>query len=607
MAYNSSKGPQQHGDIKFEGDPLETQVDFEDDFIALKTNGEQRFIVSGSFITSSIPISCSVGITASSFAGDGSGLLNLPAGTVSGSARVYSSTGLETSGYLKVTGSSTFTNIISGSSTLHIVSTISSTGDISTSGSFVIGAASMDETDLEKLDGITNGTVAVNKALVVDGSKNIGDLGVITAASITGSKGRFDLANGNLIVTGSIAATTTATLVDITGSKGRFDLANGNLLLTGTLDVGGTAQINNTLTLSGSSSEALRITKDDTSAREIVFENGGTDKAAIYLNSAENLFIRQEDGAKDINLRIASTNAVVVKGSASEVAFSYSTAHTNISSSGNLNVGGSVSASADVYVTGAVSASLFIGDGTGITGVSATNISGANGQFNTANGNLIVTGTIEMNGFVVDTDGDTNLKSLRVDDGSFIGCDSDTDLLRLSANVVQVNGTVSGSNNLQFSSASFNGDVSVSGTVRGRMIQLTNHAYNISGGGERWIPFYNLSDLNFTSHDWTGQIVTPFSGRLRRVIFRPGASDCGSTKITLYKQTDGTENMQSSRTYVEEQTVTCTAAAATSNVFNFTGSSHFSAGEVIGVAIDPTNGPDNANVTCVWEYDIFGV
>ena len=36
MAYNSSKGPQQHGDIKFEGDPLETQIDFENDFIALK-------------------------------------------------------------------------------------------------------------------------------------------------------------------------------------------------------------------------------------------------------------------------------------------------------------------------------------------------------------------------------------------------------------------------------------------------------------------------------------------------------------------------------------------------------------------------------------------
>ena len=77
MAYNSSKGPQQHGDVKYEGDPLDTQVDFENDFIALKTNGQQRFIVSGSYITSSIPISCSVGITASAYVGDGSGLTNM--------------------------------------------------------------------------------------------------------------------------------------------------------------------------------------------------------------------------------------------------------------------------------------------------------------------------------------------------------------------------------------------------------------------------------------------------------------------------------------------------------------------------------------------------
>ena len=36
MAYNSSKGPQQHGDVKYEGAPLDTQVEFEHDFIALK-------------------------------------------------------------------------------------------------------------------------------------------------------------------------------------------------------------------------------------------------------------------------------------------------------------------------------------------------------------------------------------------------------------------------------------------------------------------------------------------------------------------------------------------------------------------------------------------
>ena len=35
MAYNSSKGPQQHGDVKYEGDPVDTQIDFDE----IKTNG----------------------------------------------------------------------------------------------------------------------------------------------------------------------------------------------------------------------------------------------------------------------------------------------------------------------------------------------------------------------------------------------------------------------------------------------------------------------------------------------------------------------------------------------------------------------------------------
>ena len=39
MAYNNNKGPQHSGDIQFEGDPDETQIDFENDSIKLKTGG----------------------------------------------------------------------------------------------------------------------------------------------------------------------------------------------------------------------------------------------------------------------------------------------------------------------------------------------------------------------------------------------------------------------------------------------------------------------------------------------------------------------------------------------------------------------------------------
>lgn len=48
MAYKYSKGSRQLGDIEYEGDPAETQIDFEDDFIALKTGGNQVLVVSES-------------------------------------------------------------------------------------------------------------------------------------------------------------------------------------------------------------------------------------------------------------------------------------------------------------------------------------------------------------------------------------------------------------------------------------------------------------------------------------------------------------------------------------------------------------------------------
>ncbi len=46
MAYNSNKGTQHSGDIQYEGAPNDTQIDFENDLVALKTNGVQRLIVS---------------------------------------------------------------------------------------------------------------------------------------------------------------------------------------------------------------------------------------------------------------------------------------------------------------------------------------------------------------------------------------------------------------------------------------------------------------------------------------------------------------------------------------------------------------------------------
>jgi len=73
-------------------------------------------------------------------------------------------------------------------------------------------------------------------------------------------------------------------------------------------------------------------------------------------------------------------------------------------------------------------------DGGAIDGTVIGAASAAAGSFTSldASGDLTVA-TITCSGFVVDADGDTNLKSLRVDDNSYIGSDSVTDLIQLQS------------------------------------------------------------------------------------------------------------------------------------------------------------------------------
>jgi hypothetical protein len=104
---------------------------------------------------------------------------------------------------------------ISGSGTLINVgaasfgSTIAATGSITAGSSFIIGSADLNEVDMEKLDGITNGTAAVNKAVVLDGSKNIATLGTVGCGAIT-STGASTM--GSLNIGGTLACDTSFTL-----------------------------------------------------------------------------------------------------------------------------------------------------------------------------------------------------------------------------------------------------------------------------------------------------------------------------------------------------------------------------------------------------------
>lgn len=83
---------------------------------------------------------------------------DLTAGTVAASKAVTVDSNKDTSGFRNVTA----------------------TGAITAGTSFIIGSADLNEADMEKLDGITNGTAAASKALVLDANKDVSGVHAFT-------------------------------------------------------------------------------------------------------------------------------------------------------------------------------------------------------------------------------------------------------------------------------------------------------------------------------------------------------------------------------------------------------------------------------------------
>jgi hypothetical protein len=131
--------------------------------------------------------------------------------------------------------------------------------DVTATGSFIIGSASMNETDLEKLDGITDGTVAANKAVVVDSNKDAGDFRNLTASTLTADGG---VSIDNITIDGT-----------------EIDLSSGDL----TLDVAGDIVL-------------------DAGGDEVIFKDGSTNVGHVSLDS-DNLTIKSLVSDKDLILQ----------------------------------------------------------------------------------------------------------------------------------------------------------------------------------------------------------------------------------------------------------------------------------------------------------------
>ena len=96
------------------------------------------------------------------------------------------------------------------------------TGSVTAGTSFIIGSADLSEADLEQIDDLTPGTAVGDKALVVDGNKDIGTLRNLTIDG-TFSDGNYTFdTDGNVSGLGTLACgaiTTTALLSNSAGAN----------------------------------------------------------------------------------------------------------------------------------------------------------------------------------------------------------------------------------------------------------------------------------------------------------------------------------------------------------------------------------------------------
>lgn len=139
-------------------------------------------------------------------------------------------------------------------------------GDIGATGSFIIGSAHINETELEQLDDITPGTVVASKAVIVDANKDISSFSNLTSEKIIST----DITDSSSSITGAI---TTA---------GGLGVAKNLYVGGGLLDVSSTASAQITIAADTENDGA------NTEVPTLVFsKDGGTVSSTIGISAGD--------------------------------------------------------------------------------------------------------------------------------------------------------------------------------------------------------------------------------------------------------------------------------------------------------------------------------
>ena len=330
-------------------------------------------------------------------------------------------------------------------------------------GQLVLGSTAVSSTaaELNVLDGVTAGTAAASKAVVLDGSKNIATIGTIASGAITSTgTSSFGAASFSGLITANGGITFAAgDDITFTGGTGTNDIVLGNGLADALSITDGSADIIAISTAGGTNTVA--ITGDLTVSGSLT-----ADTATV----ASTVTITDNESTNEDNAIIFTSGGDLDGG------------NIGLESDGDLHYNPS---------TGTLTATTFAGNLTGnvtgnVSGTAAT-VTGATQSAITAVGTL---DAVDIDGGAIDgvTLGTNSAVTQAVIDnininGTTIGHTSDTDLLTLtSANLAVA------------------GDIEVSGSVEVATIDYTDGdlAMTIADGGG--VTF--AQDATLTSHKY---------------------------------------------------------------------------------------------------------
>ena len=185
------------------------------------------------------------------------------------------------------------------------VRNLTSDGTVTAAG-FTIGSATMVETDLEQVEDITAGTAAASKALVVDANKDIGTLRNIT------SNGSFSAASGTF--TGNIVIGNGAYIGSTSDTDAIQIEADGDVVLSQALAVSGSHTVTGTTTMNGAvnignaSADAVAIAGTATFTPSADFDGGFTVASSQTIDMGGNQVTNVADPTQAQN---AATKAYV--------------------------------------------------------------------------------------------------------------------------------------------------------------------------------------------------------------------------------------------------------------------------------------------------------